>query len=103
MEGPDKQYPYEKTGGLEPERFKPIVESGAVEKDPAVFTGLENVWVTEDKVGIPTLGLEGTGSARPPTLAPAAEDSGILEETDMVGLLTDTSKGLGTDNPDPLY
>jgi hypothetical protein len=50
-----------------------------------------------DKVGIPTLGLEGTGFARPPTLAPAPEDSRILEETDMVGLLTDTSKGLGTD------
>jgi hypothetical protein len=35
MEGPGKQYPYEKTGGLETGRFKPI----AVEKDPAVFTG----------------------------------------------------------------
>jgi hypothetical protein len=26
MEGPGKQYPYEKTGGLEPGRFKPIEE-----------------------------------------------------------------------------
>jgi hypothetical protein len=47
--------------------------------------------------GTPTLGLEGTGSARPPTLALAPEGSGILEETNMVWLLTDTSKGLGTD------
>jgi hypothetical protein len=86
-----------KTGGLGPGKFKPIAEPGAVEKDPAVFTGLEKVWVTVDKVGIPTFGLEGTGSARPPTLAPAPEGSGILEETDMVGLPTDTSKGLGTD------
>jgi hypothetical protein len=97
MEGPGKQYPYETTGGLEPGRFKPIAEQGAVERAPAVLTGLEKVWVTVDKVGIPTFGLEGTGSARPPTLAPAPEGSGILEETDMVGLLTDTSKGLGTD------
>jgi hypothetical protein len=97
MEGPGKQYPYEKTGDLEPGRFKPIAEPGAVEKDPAVFTGLEKVWVTVDKVGIPTFGLEGTESARPPTLAPAPEGSGILEETDMVGLLTNTSKGLDTD------
>jgi hypothetical protein len=56
----------------------------------------ETVWVTVDKVGIPTLGLDGTGPARPPTLAPAPEGSGIMEETDMVGLPTDT-KGLGTD------
>ena len=55
QEGPGKQYPYEKTGGLEPGRFKPIAEPGAVEKDPAVFTGLEKAWVTVDKVGIPTL------------------------------------------------
>jgi hypothetical protein len=48
-----------KTGDLEPGRFKPIAEPGAVEKDPAVFTGLEKVWVTVDKVGIPTFGLEG--------------------------------------------
>ena len=46
MEGPGKQYPYEKTGGLEPGRFKPIAEPGAVEKDPVVFTGLETVWVS---------------------------------------------------------
>ena len=92
MEGPGKQYPYETTGGLEPGRFKPIAEQGAVERVPAVLTGLEKVWVTVDKVGIPTF-----GSARPPTLAPAPEGSGILEETDMVGLLTDNSKGLGTD------
>jgi hypothetical protein len=39
MEGPGKQYPYEKTGGLEPGRFKPIEEPGAEEKDPVVFTG----------------------------------------------------------------
>ena len=96
MEGPGKQYPYEKTGGLERGRFKPIEEPGAEEKDPVVFTGLETVWVTVDKVGIPTLGLDGTGPARPPTLAPAPEGSGIMEETDMVGLPTDT-KGLGTD------
>ena len=96
MEGPGKQYPYEKTGGLEPGRFKPIEEPGAEEKDPVVFTGLETVWVTVDKVGIPTLGLDGTGPARPPPLAPAPEGSGIMEETDMVGLPTDT-KGLGTD------
>jgi hypothetical protein len=32
---------------------------------------------TVDKVGIPTLGLDGTGPARPPTLAPAPEGSGI--------------------------
>jgi hypothetical protein len=51
MEGPGKQYPYEKTGGLEPGRFKPIEEPGAEEKDPVVFTGLETVWVTVDKVG----------------------------------------------------
>jgi hypothetical protein len=31
MEGPDKQYPYEKTDGLEPGRFKPIEEPGAEE------------------------------------------------------------------------
>ena len=49
-----------------------------------------------DKVGIPTLGLDGTGPARPPTLAPAPKGSGIMEETDMVGLPTDT-KELGTD------
>lgn len=73
MEGPGKQYPCEKTGGLEPGRFKPIEEPGAEEKDPVVFTGLETVWVTVDKVGIPTFGLDGTGSARPPTLAPAPE------------------------------
>ena len=91
MEGPGKQYPYEKTDGLEPGRFKPIAEPGAVEKYPVVFTGLEKVWVTVDKVGIPTFGSE-----RPPTLAPAPEGSGILE-MDMVGLPTDTSKGLGTD------
>ena len=80
MEGPGKQYPYEKTGGIKPGRFKPIADSepGAVEKDLAVFNGLENVWVTVDKVGIPTLSLEGTGFARPPTLVPAPEDSGIL-------------------------
>jgi hypothetical protein len=48
-----------------------------------VFTGLETVWVTVDKVGIPTLGLDGTGPTRPPTLAPAPEGSGIMEETDM--------------------
>jgi hypothetical protein len=96
MEGPGKQYPYEKTGGLEPGRFKPIAEPGAVEKDHVVFTGLEKEWVTVDTVGIPTFGLDGTGSARPPTLFPAPEGSGILEETDMVGLPTDT-KGLGTD------
>jgi hypothetical protein len=59
MEGPGKQYPYETTGGLEPGRFKPIEEPGAEEKDPVVFTGLETVWVTVDKVGIPTLGLVG--------------------------------------------
>jgi hypothetical protein len=35
-----KQYPCEKTGGLEPGRFKPIEEPGAEEKDPVVFTGL---------------------------------------------------------------
>jgi hypothetical protein len=46
MEGPGKQYPYEKTGGLEPGRFKPIAEPGAVKKDPAVFTGQEKVWAT---------------------------------------------------------
>jgi hypothetical protein len=85
-----------KTGDLEPGRFKPIEEPGAEEKDPVVFTGLETVWVTVDKVGIPTFGLDGTGPARPPTLAPAPEGSGIMEETDMVGLPTDT-KGLGTD------
>jgi hypothetical protein len=51
-----------------------------------VFTGLEKVWVTVDKVGIPTFGLDRTGSARP-TLAPAPEGSGILEETDMVGIM----------------
>jgi hypothetical protein len=34
--GPGKQYPYEKTGGLEPGRFKPIEEPGAEEKDPLV-------------------------------------------------------------------
>jgi hypothetical protein len=96
MEGPGKQCPYEKTSGLEPGRFKPIDEPGAVEKDPAVFTGLEQVWVTVDKVGIPTFGLHGTGSARPPTLAPAPEGSGILEETDMFGIPTDIN-GLGTD------
>jgi hypothetical protein len=96
MKGPGKQYPYAKTGGLEPGRFKPIEEPGAEEKDPVVFTGLETVCVTVDKVGIPTFGLDGTGSARPPTLAPAPEGSGIMEETDMVGLPTDT-KGLGTD------
>ena len=96
MEGPGKQYPYEKPGGLEPGRIKPIEEPGAEEKDPVVFTGLETVWVTVDKVGIPTFGLDGTGPARPPTLAPAPEGSGIMEETDMVGLPTDT-KGLGTD------
>jgi hypothetical protein len=45
MEGPGKQYPYEKTGGLEPGRFKPIEEPGVEEKDPVVFTGLETVWV----------------------------------------------------------
>ena len=73
MEGPGTQYPYEKHGGLEPERFKPIAEPGAVEKDPVVFTGLEKVWVTIDKVAIPTFGLDGTGSARPLTLAPAPE------------------------------
>jgi hypothetical protein len=61
-----------------------------------VFTGLEKVWVTIDKVAIHTFGLDGTWSARPPTLAPAPEGSGIMEETDMVGLPTDT-KGLGTD------
>jgi hypothetical protein len=61
-----------------------------------VFTGLETVWVTVDKVGIPTFGLDGTGPARPPTLAPAPEGSGIREETDMIGLPTNT-KGLGTD------
>ena len=81
-----------KTGGLEPGRFKPIEEPGAEEKDPVVvFTGLETVWVTVDKVGIPTFGLDGTGSAKPPTLAPAPEGSGIMEETDMVGLPTDTT------------
>ena len=37
MEGPGTQYPYEKNGGLEPERFKPIAEPGAVEKDPVVL------------------------------------------------------------------
>ena len=62
-----------KTGGLEPGRFKPIEEPGAEEKDPVVFTGLETVWITVDKVGIPIFGLDGTGSARPPTLAPAPE------------------------------
>jgi hypothetical protein len=39
IEGPGKQYPYEKTGGLEPGRFKPTEEPGAEEKDPVVFTG----------------------------------------------------------------
>jgi hypothetical protein len=53
----------------------------AEEKDPVVFTGLETIWVTVDKVGIPTLGLDGTGPTRPPTLAPAPEGSGIMEET----------------------
>jgi hypothetical protein len=53
MEGPGKQYPCEKTGDLLG-RFKPIEEPGAEEKDPVVFTGLETVWVTVDKVGIPT-------------------------------------------------
>jgi hypothetical protein len=43
-----------------------------------------------DKVGIPIFGLDGTGSARLPTLAPAPEGSGIMEETDMVVLTTDT-------------
>jgi hypothetical protein len=57
MEGSGKQYPYEKTGGLEPGRFKPIEEPDAEDKDPVVFTGLETVWVTVDKVGIPPLGL----------------------------------------------
>jgi hypothetical protein len=52
MEGPGKQYPYETTGGLEPGRFKPIEEPGAEEKDPVVFTGLETVWVTVDKVAL---------------------------------------------------
>jgi hypothetical protein len=65
-------------------------------RKPVVFTGLEKVWSTVDTVGIPTFGLDGTGSTRPPTLAPAPEGSGILEETDMVGLPTDT-KGLDTD------
>jgi hypothetical protein len=51
MEGPCKQYPCEITGGLEPGRFKPIEEPGAEEKDSVVFTGLETVWVTVDKVG----------------------------------------------------
>jgi hypothetical protein len=63
-------------------RTPTIDEPGAVEKDPVVFTGLEKVWVTVDKVGIPTFGLDGTGSARPPTLAPAPQGSDILEETD---------------------
>jgi hypothetical protein len=30
-----------------------------------VFTGLEKVWSTVDKVGIPTFGLDGTGSSYP--------------------------------------
>ena len=106
MEEPGKQYPYEKPGGLEPGRFKPIEEPGAEEKDPVVFTGLETVWVTVDKVGIPTFGLDGTGSARQPTLAPAPEGSGIMEETDMVGLTTNT-KGWAQTHPKnnlyPLY
>jgi hypothetical protein len=50
VEGPGKQYPYEKTGGLEPGRFKPIEEPGAEEKDPVVFTGLKTVWVTVSSV-----------------------------------------------------
>ena len=54
MEEPGKQYPYEKPGGLEPGRIKPIEEPGAEEKDPVVFTGLETVWVTVDKVGLTT-------------------------------------------------
>jgi hypothetical protein len=49
----------------------PLEEPDAEDKDPVVFTGLETVWVTVDKVGIPTLGLDGTGPARPLTLAPA--------------------------------
>jgi hypothetical protein len=47
------------TGGLEPGRFKPIAEPGAEEKDPLEFAGLKTVWVTVDKVCIPTFGLDG--------------------------------------------
>jgi hypothetical protein len=40
--------------------LQPIEEPGAEEKNPVVFTGLETAWVTVDKVGIPTFGLDGT-------------------------------------------
>ena len=61
MEGPGKQYSYEKTGGLEPGRFKPIEEPGAEEKDPVVFTGLETVWVKWTRLVYPPLVLTELG------------------------------------------
>jgi hypothetical protein len=106
MEGPGKQYPYETTGGLEPGRFKPIAEQGAVERAPAVLTGLEKVWVTVDKVGIPTFGLEGTGSARQPTLALLQKAQGYWRRRTWLGylptILKDWAQTHPKNNPDPL-
>ena len=98
MEGPGKQYPYE----------KPIDEPGAVEKDLVVFTGLEKVWATVDKVGIPTFGLDGTVSARPPT-----RESHLLQKTQAywrrrtwlgyLPTLKDWAQTHPKNNIDPLY
>jgi hypothetical protein len=55
------RHPYEKTGGLEPGRFKPIEEPGAEEKDPVVFTGLETVWVKWTRLVYPPLVLTELG------------------------------------------
>jgi hypothetical protein len=91
MEGPGKQYPCEKNGGLEPGRFKPIEEPGAEEKDPVVFTGLEIVWVTMDKVGIPTIGLDIHHGLYPPSL--------ILALRVLTPLLTSLSQFLSVRIP----
>lgn len=105
MEKPGKQYPYEKTGGLEPGRFKPIAEPCVVEKDPVVFTGLENAWVTVDKVGIPSLGLEGTVSARLFPLLQKTQE--YWRRRTWLGylptLLKDWVQTHSKNNPDPLY
>jgi hypothetical protein len=64
MEGPGKQYPYEKTGDLEPGRFKPIAEPGA-----ALEAG--------DRISLPTACEEVSDLI---SMAPGSQEATFLSE-----------------------
>jgi hypothetical protein len=65
--------------------FKSVKKDGAVILDITVTKGREQVWVTKDTMGIPTLvtDLFGTRSEVRWFLSPATEVSGVVLETEV--------------------